>query len=111
MRDRGYLGELELMIVSALIRLGDDAYGVPICREIEQCGGRQVAYGSIYAALHRLEEKGFVASELSEPTAQRGGRAKRYFHITSKGLRQFRQSHQALVKLWRGIPELRGESV
>jgi DNA-binding PadR family transcriptional regulator len=104
----GYLGEFELMVMLALIRLGDEAYGVPISREIEQRSGREVALGSVYAALERLEEKGLVASRLGDPTAERGGRAKRYFRVTDTGLGQVRQTQRALVKLWSGLPELEG---
>ena len=104
----GYLGEFELMVVLALIRLGEDAYGVPISREIEKRSGREVAIGSVYAALERLEEKGLVTSKLGESTAERGGRAKRYFRITGEGLREARQTQKALVSLWRGLPELDG---
>src|SRR5689334_12472752 len=102
----GYLGEFELMVLLALMRLGDDAYGVPISREIEQRSGREVALGSVYAALERLEEKGLVASTLGDPTAERGGRAKRYFRITESGLRGVRETQRALVNLWRGLPGL-----
>jgi PadR family transcriptional regulator, regulatory protein PadR len=105
---RGYLGEFELMVILALIRLGDRAYGVPISREIEQRSGREVALGSVYAALERLEEKGLVASKLGDPTAERGGRAKRYFRLTEEGLRGVRQTQLALVNLWSGLPELEG---
>jgi PadR family transcriptional regulator PadR len=108
MRRRGYLGEFELMVLLALIRLGDDAYGVPISREIEQRSGREVALGSVYAALERLEEKGLATSTLGDPTAERGGRAKRYFRITAQGLREVREAQRALVSLWRGLPELDG---
>lgn len=107
----GYLGEFELMVVLALIRLGEDAYGVPISREIEKRSGREVAIGSVYAALERLEEKGLVASRLGEPTAERGGRAKRYFRITSNGLKEARQTQRTLVSLWKGIPELSGSGL
>ena len=103
-----YLGEFELMVLLALIRLGDDAYGVPISHEIEQRGGREVALGSVYAALERLEEKGLVTSRLGDPTAARGGRAKRYFRITAQGLRDVRQTQRALVSLWSGLPEFEG---
>jgi DNA-binding PadR family transcriptional regulator len=103
-----YLGEFELMVLLALIRLGDDAYGVPISREIEKRSGRESALGSVYAALERLEEKGLVTSRLGDPTASRGGRAKRYFRMTAQGLRDVRQTQQALVSLWRGLPELEG---
>src|SRR5262245_39585208 len=108
MPGREYLGNLELMILVALIRLGDDAYGVPISREIEEKTGREVALGSVYAALDRLQSKGFVSSELGDPTPERGGRAKKYFHITGKGLREVRETQQALTALWRGVPELKG---
>ena len=108
---RETLGNFELMVLLALIRLGDDAYGVPISQAIEESTGREVLIGSVYAALERLEEKGFVTSEMGEPTPERGGRAKRYFHITAKGLRQVRETKQALVSLWKGLPELRGGAV
>ena len=103
----GYLGEFELMVLLALMRLGDDAYGVPISREIEQRSGREVALGSVYAALERLEEKGLVESRLGDPTAERGGRAKRYFRMTESGLRDVRQTQRALVSLWKDLAELK----
>jgi PadR family transcriptional regulator PadR len=108
MRRPGYLGEFELMVLLALIRLGENAYGVPISREIEQRSGREVALGSVYAALERLEEKGLATSTLGDPTAERGGRAKRYFRVTAQGLREVRETQRALVSLWRGLPELSG---
>jgi PadR family transcriptional regulator len=109
MSRRAYLGEFELMVLLALLRLGDRAYGVPISNEIEQQAGREVALGSVYAALERLEEKGLVSSEMGEPTAERGGRAKRYFHITKDGLREVREARRALINLWKGVPDLEGE--
>ena len=108
MPTRSYLGEFELMVMLVLIRLGEDAYGVPISREIEEASGREVAIGSVYATLERLEQKGFVSSSLGEPTAERGGRAKRYFHVTKRGLREVRKTRQALISLWRGLPEPEG---
>jgi DNA-binding PadR family transcriptional regulator len=101
-----YLGEFELMVLLVLIRLGDDAYGVPICHEIEKRSGREAALGSVYAALERLQEKGLVTSRLGDSTAVRGGRAKRYFRITAQGMRDVRQTQRALTNLWRGLPEL-----
>ena len=103
---RGHFGEWELMVMLALMRLGDDAYGVPICREIEKQTGREVLVGSVYATLERLEEKGFVSSALGRPTAERGGRAKRYFRVTSNGVREVRKTHRSLVNLWSGLPQL-----
>jgi DNA-binding PadR family transcriptional regulator len=105
---REALGNFELMVLLALIRLGDDAYGVPISEAIEESTGREVLLGSVYASLDRLQEKGFVTSEMGHPTPERGGRAKRYFHISGKGLRQVRETKQALTTLWKGIPELSG---
>ena len=100
------IGNFELMVMLALIRLGDNAYGVPISQEIEKRSGRGVAIGSVYAALERLESKGLVASELGEVTAERGGRAKRYFHVTGKGLKEVRETKRALTKLWQALPDL-----
>jgi|SRR6185437_12740408 len=103
-----YLGEFELMVLLALIRLGDDAYGVPISHEIEKGSGREAALGSVYATLERLEKKGLVTSRLGDSTAVRGGRAKRYFRITAQGVRDLRQTQRALTSLWRGLPGLDG---
>jgi DNA-binding PadR family transcriptional regulator len=108
MARRSFLGEFELMVLLTLIRLDDEAYGVPISRELEQHLGREVALGSVYASLERLEEKGLVASRLGEPTADRGGRAKRYFRVTEDGLRTIRATQRALVSLWKGLPQLKG---
>jgi len=108
MARHGYLGEFELMVLLALIRLDERAYGVPISREIEKRSGREVALGSVYAALERLEEKGLVTSKLGDPTAERGGRAKRYFRVTNQGLREVQETQKALMSLWRGLPELDG---
>ena len=106
MPKRSYLADFELMVMLALMRLGDDAYGVPISREIEQQSGREVSLGSVYATLERLEGRGLVSSCLGKPTAERGGKAKRYFRVTQNGLRKARETRQALMKLWRDLPEL-----
>jgi PadR family transcriptional regulator, regulatory protein PadR len=108
MTKRDQLGNFELMVMLVLIRLGDAAYGVPICEELEKRTGRDVAIGSVYAALERLEDKGFVTSELGEPTPERGGRAKKYFHVTARGLKEVKETQRSLVKLWQGLPELEG---
>jgi PadR family transcriptional regulator, regulatory protein PadR len=109
MTERGYLGEFELMILLVVIRLGDDAYGVPISRELERQRGRDVSVGSVYAALERLESKGLIESSLGEPTAERGGKAKRYFRVTKEGLRQVNETRRVLTKMWRTLPEPQGE--
>jgi DNA-binding PadR family transcriptional regulator len=103
---RRYLGEFELMILLAVIRLGDSAYGVPISRELLETTGRDVALGSVYAALDRLEQKQLVSSMLGDPTPARGGRAKRYYRATAKGIREAKMTKKALSGLWRGMPQL-----
>ena len=72
----GRLGELEQLVLLALVRLGDDAYGVTVRREIARCTGRPASFGTIYATLARLEDKGLVDSWLGDPTPLRGGRRK-----------------------------------
>src|ERR1035438_9042774 len=101
MTDRSYLGEFELMILLAVIHLGEEAYGVPISRELEKHRGRDVSVGSVYAALERLENKGLVSSDLGDPTPERGGKAKRYFRVTKAGLGQVQATRRVLNKLWR----------
>ena len=101
---RESLGHFELLVLLALIRQGDEAYGVPIAQAIEESTGKPVILASVYNTLERLEEKGLVSSSMGQPTALRGGRAKRYFIITTAGLREVRAAKRALTILWRGIP-------
>jgi PadR family transcriptional regulator, regulatory protein PadR len=103
-----YLGNVELMVMLVLIRLGEKAYGIPIAREIELKGGREISLGGIYATLERLEAKGFVASELGEPTPERGGRAKKYFSVTAKGMREVRETQRVLRLLGQRVRVLEG---
>jgi len=92
----------------AVLRLGPEAYGVPIAAEIAEKTGREMLQGSVYATLERLEAKGLVISQLGEATPQRGGRAKRYFKLTADGLRQVRQVQRALEALWFDLPQIAG---
>ena len=108
MRKRDYLGQFELMVLLAILRAGDDAYGVPIAREIEDIISKEVALGIIYAALERLEAKGLVTSSMGDPSPERGGKAKRYFRLTGKGVREVRETQRTLKKLWSGLPQLAG---
>lgn len=102
------VGKLELMVLLALLRVGHDAYGVPIAQEISDRGGK-VSIGSVYAALDRLERKGYVSSSIGEPSPERGGRAKKYFHVTAKGVREVQESQRVLSGLWRNLTALKGE--
>jgi DNA-binding PadR family transcriptional regulator len=110
MKSRGYLGELEIMLLLAVIHLGEEAYGIPIVRELELHREKNVSVGSVYAALERLEEKGLVSSFLGDPTPERGGKAKRFFRITREGLRQVHETRRVLTKLWRALPDLNLEA-
>ena len=109
MRKGAYLGQFELMVLLALMRLGEDAYGVTIADELEKETGREVVIANVYATLERLQDRGFVSSSLGDATPERGGRAKRYFQITGAGLREVRDARQSLMSLWKGLPDLKGE--
>jgi len=100
---RHYLGELEQVVLLALLRLGDDAYGVSIRAEIEACTGRSLTPGTIYPTLDRLERKGLVRSQLGEATPERGGRAKRYYTLEPAGLHAVRRSQEMLAALTAGV--------
>ena len=103
---RRLLTDFEIMILLAVIRIGDEAYGVPIAREIETTTGRTVQLPAIYAALDRLERQGLVESRIGEATAQRGGRAKKYFSLTPAGLGSVRDTRKALTALWARLPQV-----
>jgi PadR family transcriptional regulator, regulatory protein PadR len=109
MREHTYLGEFELMILLTIIRLGDEVYGVPLARELSTMRGGDVAVGSVYAALDRLELKGLIASSLGDPSPERGGRAKRYFRVTEQGIRSVRETRRVLSKLWKSLPTTGGD--
>src|SRR6478672_3452971 len=104
---RDLLTDFELMILLAILRVGDEAYGVQIAREIETTAGRRVLLGAVYTALARLERNGLVTSTMGAPTRERGGRAKRIFRLTGRGLQSVRNTQQALVALWQGLPHLK----
>jgi PadR family transcriptional regulator, regulatory protein PadR len=106
MARREYLGEFEQIVLLAVLRLGDEAYGVPIRLEIERRTGRKLTVGALYRTLDRLEDKGYVSSAFSDPTPERGGRSKRYFRVRPSGLRTLRASHEALTAMWEGLEPL-----
>jgi PadR family transcriptional regulator, regulatory protein PadR len=108
MKGREFLGQHDLLVMLAVLRLGREAYGVPIAAEISAKTGREMLLGSIYDTLGRLERKRLVISRLGEATAKRGGRAKTYFKLTSEGLRQLRETQRGISALTEGLPELQG---
>jgi PadR family transcriptional regulator PadR len=97
------LGEFEHIVLLAILRLGDEAYAIPIREEIEERTGRSVARGALYTALDRLESKNCVRSRMSDPLPERGGRSRRYFAVTPAGLAAIRTSRRSLLRLWQGL--------
>jgi DNA-binding PadR family transcriptional regulator len=97
------MGEFEQLVLLALLRLGNDAYGMQVREEIETRTGREVSYGAVYTTLDRLEQKGYVAHRLGEATAERGGRAKKYFRALPAGREALRTRQQALAVMRQGV--------
>jgi DNA-binding PadR family transcriptional regulator len=102
-----YLGEFEQLILLALARLGDDAYGVTIRKTLEERTGRQPSFGAIYSTLRRLEQKGLVRSFTGEPEPVRGGRAKKHVVLTPRGRAAMREAHTAVMRMAEGVAGLR----
>ena len=103
---REKLGELEQLLMLAVARLGDDAYGAEIQKMLEETAGRSASIATIYVTLVRLEKKGYVQSRRELPTPVRGGKAKRYFRLTPKGVDALKESRAALEKMWRSVSRL-----
>ena len=101
-----YLGELEQIVLLAVLRLGDEAYTAPILEQIERQTHRKIARGALYTALDRLEVKGCLRSRLGESLPERGGRARRYFTVTPIAIRALRESRLALMRLWHGLESI-----
>ena len=101
-----YLGEFEQLVLLAVLRLGDEAYAVPMRRVIEEAAARSVSRGALYTTLERLEAKGLLSSRMGEPTADRGGRARRYYTITPAGLRALRAAREAVSRLSTGLESI-----
>jgi PadR family transcriptional regulator PadR len=97
------LGEFEYLVLLAVLRLDVDAYGMRVRREIAERTGRDVTIGAVYATLDRLSAKGLISAELSDPTPERGGRAKRSFHLTGVGIEAMNRSRRELQNMLEGI--------
>jgi len=102
---RTYLGEFEELVLLMIAILDGDAYGVTVSQEIEQQTGRVVTFGAVHNTLIRLEEKGFVTSEMGGATAERGGRRKRLFKLTALGKTAITDIQQLRNKLWNLMPD------
>lgn len=104
------LTETEQLVLLALLRLGEEAYGVPVRAEIEARSGREVSLAAVYAALDRMERRGLVDSWLSEPLPERGGRARKHFRLTPVGAAALREAREVMERMWSGLephPDLR----
>lgn len=97
------LTEFEQWVLLALVRLGEGAYGVTVREEIEERTGRSVSMAATYAALDRMEQRGYVSTWISEATAVRGGRAKKHFRLERAGATALRASRQASARMWEGL--------
>lgn len=97
------MGEFEQLVLLAILRLGDGAYGMAVRAELEARTGRDVSYGAVYTTLDRLEKKGWVSHRLGESTAERGGRARKFFRLEREGRVALREARQVLELMWEGV--------
>jgi DNA-binding PadR family transcriptional regulator len=97
------LGEFEQLLLYGLVWLGAESYGVAIRQEVERRTGRSISVGAVYTALDRMEARGFVSSRVGEPTAERGGRRRKYFRIEPLGAEALRRSYDALQQMTKGL--------
>jgi DNA-binding PadR family transcriptional regulator len=107
----GALGEFEQLVLLAVLRAGDEAYGTRVLDEIRAAGVKRAARGAVYVTLGRLEEKGLLRGKTSDDAAgERGGRPRRYLRVTGEGLRALRASRSTLIRLWSGLEGVLGEA-
>ena len=105
-----YPGEFEVMVLLAIVRLGDEAYGWTVAQELERVAERPVSSGALYTTLGRLEQKGFLRSREGEGTEERGGRPRRYVTVTAAGVGALRRTREAMERLWAGVQVRAGEA-
>ena len=98
-----HLGEFEQLVLLALLRLGQEAYGMTVRRELEETARRKATLGSVYGTLDRLEEKGLVSSWRADPEPVRGGHPRRYFRVTAEGELALRRSQRMMERMWEGV--------
>ena len=97
------LGGFQQLVMLAVLRLGDDAYGAQIQLELDETAGHSVSISTVYVTMERLERKGLVASWLADPTPVRGGRSKRFYQLTDQGVVALQRARDALDKMWDGL--------
>jgi PadR family transcriptional regulator, regulatory protein PadR len=98
------LGEFEYLLLTAAVRLGEEAYGAAIREEIETTTGRRCSIGALYTTVERLEAKGLLETWMGEPTQERGGRAKRMMRVTAKGVHEAKDFYEAIARVSQGVP-------
>lgn len=98
-----FLGEFEQILLLSILKLGTNAYGTSIRQLLAEAISRDISIGALYTTLERLEKKGLVSSKMGESTAERGGRAKKYFEVTATGQSALKKSKEALQTLWSGL--------
>lgn len=104
------LGEFEQLVLLAVLRAGDDAYGTRVLQEVRSASGRDVSRGALYVTLGRLEEKNLLRARLGGEEPARGGRPRRYLRVTGEGLRVLRSSRATLLRFWTGLEGVLGEA-
>jgi PadR family transcriptional regulator PadR len=100
---RAPMGEVEQWVLLAVLRLGDEAFGLSVIKELDREAGHAVSRGSLYKMLGRLRNKGLVDWELAAGTPERGGHPRRRFHLTPLGLEALREGRARLLNLWSGL--------
>ena len=104
-----YVGEFEQLVLLSILRLGDEAYGVTVARELEERAGRSVARGALYTTLDRLEDKGLLRWKLTPGADARGRVPRRSYTVTPRGITALRASHQVLRTMWKGLEDVLGD--
>jgi predicted transcriptional regulator len=107
---RETLGDFEHQVLLALLRLGGEAYSVPLVLELEERTGRELAQAAVFIVLSRLEKKGLLTSRLDDRAVQQTGRVRRYFKVTPLALRRLKESRRVLVRLWEGVDTILDEA-
>ncbi|GGM96548.1 hypothetical protein GCM10010967_32780 [Dyadobacter beijingensis] len=100
---RTFLGEFEELVLLTVAVLEEEAYGVSVAQELEKKTGRSVGFSTVHTTLQRLEEKGYLSSQMGGATAERGGRRKRFFAVTTFGRKALREAKQVREELWNAL--------
>jgi DNA-binding PadR family transcriptional regulator len=105
-----FLGEFEVMVLLAVVRLGENAYGWTVAQELERVAGRSASSGALYTTINRLERKGLIRTRPGEGSEERGGRPRRYLAVTPVGAQALERARSALDRLWSGVDLRIGEA-